>query len=234
MTQVPNHLPVIAPSILNADLGRLEEQIVRLKEAGASLLHLDVMDGTFVPPISFGTNIVQLAKKHFVGGFIESHLMVAHPERHIDAFIDAGSDRVIIHLEATSHVHRVLEAIKNRSCSCGIAINPGTPVALVADVLALCDLLLIMTVNPGWGGQSFIPHSLRKIEAARQMIDSDELIAKNKSDVLIEVDGGIKPDTAALCVKSGATLLVVGSYLFTSADPKIPFQTISNALSTMT
>jgi ribulose-phosphate 3-epimerase len=213
----------ILPSLLNADIGSLRSSIESLKLTGASGFHLDIMDGHFVPPISFGDNISSLLNSLGVSE-IETHLMVANPERHIDSFIAAGSTRIIFHYEASHHSHRLLSYIKTQKIETGIAINPGTPLAMIEDVIELCDVLLIMTVNPGWGGQSFISSSLRKIS------DAAEIIKKRRLDTKIEVDGGINEATITLCRNAGASLFVVGSALFKNLDPAGQFNNLSNLL----
>jgi len=220
MTKPPGQ---ILPSLLNADIGSLRLIIESLKLAGASGFHLDIMDGHFVPPISFGDNISSLLKSLSVAE-IETHLMVANPENHVDSFIAAGSTRIIFHYEASHHPHRLLSYLKTKGIKAGIALNPGTPLVMIEDVLELCDVLLIMTVNPGWGGQSFISSSLRKIS------DAAEMIIKEGLDTKIEVDGGINEASIASCRNAGASLFVVGTALFKDVDPAVQFGNLRNIL----
>lgn len=210
------HLPRIAPSILSADFGRLREEVAALVAAGASVLHVDVMDGHFVPPLSMGPQVVTALAG--CGALLDVHLMVERPERHVAAFADAGAGQITVHVEATPHIHYALQAIRDAGCRAGLAINPGTPVAAIEGIEL--DTALVMTVDPGWGGQPFIPASLGRIRRVRELIGPD-------AD--LEVDGGIDAATAGPCAAAGATLFVAGSAIFGAADPVAAYAAIAVA-----
>jgi ribulose-phosphate 3-epimerase len=202
----------VAPSILSADFARLGEQVGAVLEAGATVIHVDVMDGHFVPPITMGPLVVEAIadQVHEAGGVVDVHLMIERPERQVQAFADAGADGITLHVEATPHAHYALAAVRDAGCRAGVALNPGTPAEAVAAVAGDVDLVLCMTVNPGWGGQAFLDTSPAKVERLRA-IAGDE--------ALIEVDGGIDAGTAARCAQAGATLFVAGSAVFGAPDP---------------
>jgi ribulose-phosphate 3-epimerase len=213
----------VAPSILSADFGRLRSQVSEVLGAGARVIHVDVMDGHFVPPITFGAVAVQALADlvHDAGGIIDVHLMVERPERHIDDIAGAGADSITIHVEATAHVHYTLQAIREAGCTAGAALCPATPVEMLADVAGeTLDLALCMSVNPGWGGQSFIPNSFDKLHRLRRLLPDE---------VGVEVDGGINEETSPQVVRAGANLLVAGSAVFGSADPAASYTALTEA-----
>jgi len=199
--------PLISPSILASDFSKLGEECRAVEAAGADWLHIDVMDGHFVPNITIGPDVVKALKPHVSIPF-DVHLMIAPVDPYLEAFVAAGADIVSIHPEAGPHLHRSLKRIRELGAKAGVVFNPSTPVEHVEWILEDIDLMLVMTVNPGFGGQSFIPGQLRKIERLRKMIDAAGL------DIQLEVDGGVTPVTAPQCVAAGATALVAGSAVF--------------------
>jgi ribulose-phosphate 3-epimerase len=202
----------IAPSILAADFASLGEAVRVVERAGISMLHVDVMDGHFVPPISIGTPVVA-SLRQATRLRLDVHLMVESPERQIEAFAKAGADMISVHQEATPHLDRALSMIRECGCRAGAVINPSTPVVMLSEVLRKVDFVLIMSVNPGWGGQAYIPEATEKIRRLREMRDRAGL------NFLIEVDGGIGPENVAEVAQAGAQILVAGTSVFRAPDP---------------
>lgn len=203
----------LAPSILSADFANLERDIQLVEKLGADYIHVDVMDGQFVPNITLGPNVVS-AIRPVTKLPLDVHLMIVQPENYIEAFARAGADIITVHQESTPHIHRALQMIRSLDVKAGVVINPGTPVSAIEQVLDLADLVLVMTVNPGFGGQSFIESTLEKIQRLR------ELKEKHNYTYEIEVDGGIVPETAQLCKEAGADVFVAGSYIYDAENPK--------------
>jgi ribulose-phosphate 3-epimerase len=213
--------PRVAPSILSADMARLGSQIEEVMDAGARVIHFDVMDGQFVPPITIGPLVLSAIadQVHDAGGAVDVHLMIDDPELQIAEFAKAGADSITFHEEATPHAHRTLTAVRELGCLAGVAINPGTPVEAVAELRGLADIVLCMTVNPGWGGQSFIETSPEKVERLAPLV----------GEARIEVDGGVDAGTAGSLAAAGAHLFVAGSAVFGAAEPAAAYAKIADA-----
>ena len=214
-------MPIIAPSLLAANFINLEAECKMLNESEADWFHLDVMDGRFVPNISFGPMIIEFIRKT-TKKVCDVHLMIQHPEQMAEQFKNAGADILSVHIEACHHLHRNIEQIKSLGMKAGVAINPHTPVADLADVLHEIDLVCMMCVNPGFGGQKFIPYTLEKIKQLRKMIDEKGL------KVNIEIDGGVTVENAPSIIAAGADVLVAGNTVFKSADPKATIKQLKN------
>lgn len=213
----------IAPSILAADYANFASELKRIEETSAEYVHIDIMDGQFVPNITFGADVVASMRKHSKLVF-DCHLMVVNPERYVDAFAQAGADIMTIHAESTLHIHGALQKIKAAGMKAGIVINPGTPISAIEPVLSLVDQVLIMTVNPGFGGQAFIPEMLEKVQKVAKIRD------EKGYDFDIEVDGGVDNKTIKACYQAGANVFVAGSYLFKASDLTAQVETLRVAL----
>jgi ribulose-phosphate 3-epimerase len=206
----------IAPSILAADFGRLREQVREVVDAGAEVIHVDIMDGHFVPTFSMGPKSVEALREFDV--LLDVHLMIDRPERHLADFASAGATNITVHFEATPHVHYAVQAIREAGCTAGVAITPSTPVEALTEIHGELWSALCMTVNPGWGGQQFIPASLDKIRRLRGLIGPE---------VELEVDGGVDSETAGPCAEAGASLFVAGTSVFGSPDPGAAFRQVA-------
>lgn len=212
----------IAPSILSANFAKLGDEVKEMEQLGADVIHLDVMDGHYVPNITFGADVVKAIRPYSTLPF-DVHLMVDNPESHISSFAAAGADYITIHWERATHIHKLIQEIHSYGVKAGVSLNPGTPVSVLEDVAGDIDLLLIISVNPGFGGQTFISHSVEKIKKAKELLS----LARNEK-AIIEVDGGINKDTAERVVEAGASLLVAGSAIFNAPDRKLAIEELRN------
>jgi len=215
--------PIIAPSLLASNFLRLEEECKMLNDSQADWFHLDVMDGRFVPNISFGLPVIEQIRKATTK-VCDVHLMIEEPEKFTEAFKKAGADRLTVHLEVCRHLHRNIQQIKSLGMKAAVALNPHSPVELLTDILQDLDMVLIMSVNPGFGGQEFIPHTYQKIRNLKKMIHERGL------GTLIQIDGGVTTENAAPLLRAGVDVLVAGSSVFKSADPKATIKALKNAI----
>lgn len=211
----------VAPSLLAADFAILKDEIEMINDTAADWLHLDVMDGMFVPNISFGPDIIRVAKK-YSNLTLDVHLMIEKPERYIELYRDAGADNISVHMEATPHLHKLIHQIKATGAKAGVALNPHTPIHGLEYVIEDVDLVVLMSVNPGFGGQKFIYNTLKKTEALKEMIMT------HNSHTLIEIDGGVGLQNAEACLQAGADVLVGGSSLFKAENPKLAIYSMKN------
>lgn len=214
-------MPIIAPSILAADFANLQRDVEMVNQSEADWFHIDVMDGHFVPNISYGMPVIEAIKKHATKP-LDVHLMIEQPERYIETFAAIGADIITVHYEATVHLHRTLRQIKAAGCKAGVVLNLSTPVTVLEDILPECYMVLIMSINPGFGGQKFEEITYQKVRKLKQMIQEQGL------DTLIEIDGGVTNQNAAALVEAGADALVAGSYVFNAEDPQAAIRSLKH------
>lgn len=213
--------PIVAPSILAADFANLEREVKMLNESQADWIHIDIMDGEFVPNISFGIPVTEAIKRHAKKP-LDVHLMIVQPERYVEAFCKAGAELISVHIEACNHLHRNLQQIKSLGCKAGVAVNPHTSISLLEDTIVDIDLICLMSVNPGFGGQKFIENTYQKVKQLK------ELIRRTGSKALIEIDGGVNLTNAKPLLEAGADALVAGNFVFSSNDPKSVITQLKN------
>ncbi|WP_143961009.1 ribulose-phosphate 3-epimerase [Litoribacter populi] len=212
---------LIAPSVLASDFANLQSEVEMLNDSQADYIHVDIMDGVFVPNISFGIPVTEAIKKHAKKP-LDVHLMIVNPDQYLEAFKNAGAEIISVHVEACNHLHRTLQAIKDLGCKAGVAVNPHTSVDLLEDVIQDIDLVCLMSVNPGFGGQKFIENTYKKVRKLKEMIK------KAGSSTLIEIDGGVNQENAPKLFEAGADVLVAGSFVFSASDPKATIAQLKN------